>query len=132
MIALEVSKNGIHICTAGANDLAVLNAIISATGALGSETEKAREDQAADFYLRVGGLTARLNAPDDHLSWNDGDSLALGDRIEVKIIDTTSIDLPTSISPVNEARHEQRLKEQFEYAKAFYFQHKDQFENTTS
>ena len=40
MIAFEVSHNGKLVCIAGANDLAVLNAIVSASGKLGHRVDR--------------------------------------------------------------------------------------------
>jgi hypothetical protein len=44
MIAFEVTLNGKRVCIAGAEDLAVLSTIISASGRLGPKTVPARPD----------------------------------------------------------------------------------------
>jgi len=132
MIALKVAKNGARLCLAGAEDMGILTANVVASGVLGTKSKKSREDQAIDFRMRVGGLTARHDAPDDHLNWSEGVELGIGDRIEIEIVETVEADKPESISPQDEKRAKENLKERFDYAKTFYFQFKDQFENEES
>ena len=70
MIALEVSLNGKRICTAGAEDLSVLNTIVTASGRLGKKTVPVRPNETYDIYYHVGGLTSRRDlAKDVHLRW---------------------------------------------------------------
>ena len=88
MIAFRVTLNGNLLCTAGAEDLSVLNTIIGAVGKLGSLT-KGKADRPADIYLSVGGLTSRSEKPDDHLRWAEQKPLRPGDRIDVEIVDIT-------------------------------------------
>lgn len=132
MIALKIFKNGTHLCTAGAEDLGILNTNVVASGLLGPKSRKSREDQTVDFHMHIGGLTARHDAPDDHLRWNKESKLELGDRIEIEIVDTAETDPPHSTSPQDTKRARENLKEKFDYAKAVYFQFKDQFENEES
>ena len=66
MIAFEVRLNGKRICIAGAEDLAVLNTIISASGKLGPKTVPARPDDInGEVFYSVGGLTARPDPEQD-------------------------------------------------------------------
>ena len=100
MIALEVSLNGKRVCIAGADDLAVLTAIISASGRLGPKTVPARPDDITpDLFYSVGGLTSRPDPETDlHLSWKSIAPLKVGDVIQVKILETNKTDQPTSKS----------------------------------
>jgi hypothetical protein len=60
MIAFEVSHNGQRVCIAGAEDLSVLSAHITASGKLGHKTLPARpDDKTGEVFFSVGGLTAR-------------------------------------------------------------------------
>jgi len=93
MIALRVKLNGKELCVAGAEDLSVLNTIISAVGAIGSKTKKVR-DEAPDFHLSVGGLTGRKSGADFHLRWVEFQELVIGDRIEVELLETSVADAP--------------------------------------
>jgi hypothetical protein len=97
MIGLKVSLNGKRVCVAGADDLAVLNAIISASGKLGSKTVPARPDDTSEMFYSVGGLTARPNPTKDvHLRWKSVSPLRVGDVIEVEIVETDNPDRPKS------------------------------------
>ena len=60
MIAFDVRLNGKRVCIAGSEDLAVLSAIVTASGKLGSKTVPARpDDTKGEVFYGVGGLTAR-------------------------------------------------------------------------
>lgn len=98
MIALSVSLNGKHVCTAGAEDLAVLSMGITASGKLGKKTVPARPDDLhAEIFYSVGGLTGRKDPRKDvHLSWQSISEMNVGDVIEVKVLETSKVDKPTS------------------------------------
>jgi hypothetical protein len=94
MIALEIKLNGKRICVAGAEDLGVLTAQISAVGKLGKKTVSARsgETTSAIFYS-VGGLTSLAEAKNDvHLRWKSVAPLKIGDVVEVRILETEKVD----------------------------------------
>ena len=93
MIAVRVKLNGKELCVAGAEDLAVLNTIIGAVGAIGNKTKKVR-DGAPDLHLSVGGLTRRKSGADFHLRWVEFQELVIGDRIEVELVETSIADAP--------------------------------------
>lgn len=105
MIAFEVSRNGKRVCVAGAEDLAVLSTIISAGGKLGPKTMPRRDgDTSADVYLSVGGLTRRKDPKKDvHVDWESVTPLSLGDVIQVRIVETDTVDKP------KRRRNEQKL-----------------------
>jgi hypothetical protein len=105
MIALEVTLNGKRICTAGADDLAVLNAHVMACGKLGKKTIPARPDETADLYYSVGGLTARSDPKKDvHVRWKSIAPLQVGDVIQVGILETEKVDRATSRSKAKKKR----------------------------
>lgn len=95
MIALKVTLNGKRVCTAGAEDLSVLNAIVNAVGPLGKKTVKVRPNEAPDLHYMVGGLTSRPDpAKDVHLRWKRFAPLKIGDVIQIKVVDATKADPP--------------------------------------
>jgi hypothetical protein len=98
MIALEVRKNGKRVCIAGADDLAVLSAHVTACGKLGKKTVPARpDDTTGEIHYSVGGLTARPDPKKDvHMNWKSVAPLRVGDVIEVRILDTEKVDRATS------------------------------------
>jgi hypothetical protein len=94
MIALEVSINGNRACLAGAHDLSVLSAHVTASGKLGKRTVPARPDATTfDIHYFVGGLTARRDPKKDvHLRWKSVEPLRVGDVVQVKIVETEKPD----------------------------------------
>ena len=101
MIALEVLLNGKRICIAGAEDLSVLMAQVTAVGKLGKKTVRKRmvEDAETDFDLMytVSGLTGRKDREKDvHLDWKPAELMQIGDVLQVKIIETDRVDRPKS------------------------------------
>ena len=86
MVALRVAVNGEHLCVAGAEDLAVLNAIVNAGGNLGSLTKKNDPNEMPHVNFTVGGLTGRADGQDEHLRWAEGRPLRVGDQVEVEIM----------------------------------------------
>src|SRR6185369_17699 len=86
MIGLKVSLNGKQVCVAGADDLAVLNAIVTASGKLGNKTVPARpDDTTGEIFYSVGGLTARPDPTKDvHMRWKSIAPLQVGDVIQVE------------------------------------------------
>jgi len=98
MIAFEVTLNGKRVCVAGAEDLAVLSAGITASGKLGAKTVPARPDDLdGDVFYSVGGLTSRRDPKRDvHMRWKSVVPLQVGDIVQVKIIRTDKVDPPKS------------------------------------
>jgi len=103
MIALEVSLNGKRVCVAGADDLAVLSAHVTACGKLGRKTVPARPDETTgEIHYSVRGLTARPDAKKDvHLIWKSIASLRVGDIIQVRALETDKADPPKSKTKAN-------------------------------
>jgi hypothetical protein len=97
MIAFEVTLNGKRGCTAGAEDLSVLNAIVSGVGPLGKKTVPVRPNEKYDLHCMVGGLTSRSDPSKDvHLRWKSVAPLGVGDVIQIRILETTEADRPKS------------------------------------
>ena len=128
MIALRVTVNGEHLCVAGTDDLAVLNAIVNAVGNLGALTKRQRADETPGIYLRVGGLTGRADERDDHLTWTDELRLKPGDKVEVHVLETSEAEPPVNARAQDKERQRQKERENYEYAKEIYFTFKPKFE----
>ena len=109
MIAFEVILNGKRICIAGAEDLCVLTANMTATGKLGKKTvyEGLPDDTVPEVHLHysIGGLTRRRNPDKDvHLSWKSVRRLRVGDSLEVRVVEVRKADQPKSQVSAKEAR----------------------------
>ena len=98
MIAFEVRINGKKICVAGAGDLSVLTAAVTAVGKLGPSTKPPRPDDTTnDIHFRVAGLTARGDESRDvHLDWTSFLELSAGDVVQIKVRDVAKADRPKS------------------------------------
>lgn len=98
MIAYEVRVNGKKICIAGAGDLSVLSANVTAAGKLGPRTMRpSASDDSNEILLRVGGLTGRLDESRNvHLDWTSFVDLSVGDVVQIKVIDVRKADRPRS------------------------------------
>lgn len=93
MIALEVALNGKRVCIAGAEDLGVLSAAISAVGKLGRKTVPSRPEETSDLFYSVGGLTSRSDPNTNvHVNWQSIARLKIGDTITVKMVETERAD----------------------------------------
>lgn len=89
MIGLVVYLNRKKLTVAGADDLAVLNAIVNAVGELGRATIPLSKRGKPDLWLSVSGLTSRPErTEDEHLSWVRHKRLRVGDKITVEVVRT--------------------------------------------
>lgn len=106
MIAFEVSLNGKRVCVAGADDLSVLCAVISAGGKLGRKTVSPRANEKTRYVeYSVGGLTSRPDPRKDvHLRWKSLSPLKVGDVLEVRVIETKKVDRAISRTKAREKR----------------------------
>jgi hypothetical protein len=79
MRAFEVYLNGKKLCLAGVGEDGVLSAIVSLGRGEGN------------LCLDVGGL---LTGTHDYVTWIGQEPLAVGDKIEVKIVKSDEVDEP--------------------------------------
>jgi len=100
MIAFEIELNGDLLGIAGANDLSVLTAIVSAVGKLGPNSAGApQRAHHYDIELEVGGLTSRAGGiPDQHLDWIKR-ALKEGDVVTVRLVEAEAADPPIGSMP---------------------------------
>jgi hypothetical protein len=81
MRAFEIRLNGEKLCLAGIGDDGVLSAIVNwVTGR-----------QAAYLFLHVGGLVSPV---DEHVTWIRQKKLNVGDSVQIKIVEASSVDVP--------------------------------------
>ncbi|MDQ2822575.1 MAG: hypothetical protein M3Y65_19725 [Pseudomonadota bacterium] len=127
MYALKVRINEEAPIIAGADDLSVLNATVNCVGKLGSASRPMREDEPADVFISVGGLTSRASdVPDEHLNWISQKPLKIGDLISVEVVETSSADAPISGKEAEKRRHDER--EYFEHCKKAYLKLREKYE----
>ncbi|MES2299732.1 MAG: hypothetical protein V4582_22020 [Pseudomonadota bacterium] len=128
MYALRVRVNGEEPVVAGADDLGVLTATVNCVGKLGSASHQVRDDEDADLFLSVGGLTSRPpDMADEHVRWVSLRALHVGDVINVEIIETPNADAPIGGEQAAKKKHDER--EYFEHCKRTYFALRERFES---
>jgi hypothetical protein len=96
MIAFEIHLNDQKLCRAGVGDRRVLSAIVTwaaATMATGTRNES--------LFLNIGGL---INPEGEHVSWINQKPLAVGDKIQVNIIEADSVDEHQRRDPADDAK----------------------------
>lgn len=125
MYALKVTINDEAPFVAGAEDLGVLNAIVSCVGVLGSQTRRARDE--VDLSLTVGGLTSRApELADEHVRWLPNRGLSVGDVVRIELVETTVADAPISGHEAEKRKHDER--EYFEHCKRAYLKMREKYE----
>ena len=84
MIAFELHLNGDKLCRAGIGNKGVLSAIV--TLATRTMPTGARDES---LFCNVGGL---INPEGRHVSWVNQKPLAVGDKVQVTIVEADSVD----------------------------------------
>lgn len=130
MIVIEVKLNGELLAIAGADDLAVLSAIVNASGKLGPASRGTRfEESDHNLSLRVGGLTSRGDGvEDEHPVWVDGRRIELGDAVSIRVFETESADVPVRATSAGENIEESNERKWYEMAKDAYLKLRDKYE----
>jgi hypothetical protein len=104
MIAFEIHLNDQKLCRAGIGDSGVLSAIVNwsaATMASGTRNE--------GMFLNMGGL---MTPEGKHVSWINQKPLAVGDKIQVNIVEADSVDEYQRRDPADDARLRQAKEDQ--------------------
>jgi hypothetical protein len=126
MIVFEVSINGQAVCRAGAEDLSVITAIVSAVGKLGDLSRGAvGRESSIDLEFRVGGLTAKTSGADNSVEWVQR-NLQTGDVVTIIVLGDGIPDEPTRSHP---ARSDSDDGEKFRWAKWAYFELRDKYDD---
>jgi hypothetical protein len=128
MLVLRVQVNEEAPVVGGAEDLGVLNAIVTAVGKLGAAARPGRPDEPPDIHLSLGGLTSRAaGVPDEHLRWLGHRELRVGDRVLVEVLEADLAD-PIESGQAAEQREDDE-REFFEHCKRTYFELKEKYES---
>jgi hypothetical protein len=98
MLAFEIYLNGQKLCRAGIGDSGVLSAIVAARMATGIRNES--------LFLNIGGL---INPEGKHVSWIDQKGLAVGDKIQINIVEADSVDEHQRRDPADDTRWKTRF-----------------------
>ncbi|HEV2704024.1 MAG TPA: hypothetical protein VGV09_20530 [Steroidobacteraceae bacterium] len=107
MIGLVVYLNGKKLTVAGAEDLGVLHAMVTAAGKLGKTTAPLGKRRSVDVHLAVGGLTHRGDGvEDEHLRWIPLRPLKVGDRVSVRVVRTDRPSVHQTSHSAGGNRHE--------------------------
>jgi len=95
MHALEFLLNGKRVCVAAPGEDGLVMSNVAMTESLDTPGTCA-------VHLRVGGVR-----DDHHLEWLRR-SLAVGDIVEIRVIDAAQSDPPASVEPISGAERERR------------------------
>jgi len=127
MYALKVQINDQAPVIGGAEDLGVLNAIVSCVGMLGSAAVAHRDGETEDFFVTLAGLTSRsIGLTDEHLYWLSQVPIKPGDRILVELIETETAD---AIARGDISENQQvSEREYFEHCKQVYLEMRSKYE----
>jgi hypothetical protein len=104
MIAFEIYVNDDKICRAGVGDDGVLSAIVS--WAAKAMATGARNE---NLFLNMGGL---INPEHKHVSWINQRGLAVGDKIQVNIVEADSVDEAERRDAADDVRLRQAKEDQ--------------------
>jgi len=81
MRAFEIYLNVKKLCLAGISDDGVLTAIVNWVTGRGR----------GDLFLEVGGLVSPV---DGHVAWIKQKRIRVGDQVQIKVVQTSSVDKP--------------------------------------
>ena len=130
MLALEVVLNGDRIAVAGADDLNVLNGMVTAVGKLGRKASGTKaQPKGYDIRLSVGGLTGRQGGiPNEHVRWEEMKKLKVGDEVLIRVLRARVTDPPKNLIGA-EPKHSQRNERQeFKWVKSRYLKLRRKYE----
>lgn len=96
MICFEVHINGMRVCTAGVGEFGVLTSTLGWARIHPARRPQcgAKDDESADLFLTVGGLTSSGKDSGEHLWWLEHQRLQVGDEIMIRIANRTTCDQP--------------------------------------
>jgi hypothetical protein len=104
MIAFEIYLNDHKICRAGIGDSGVLSAIVA-----WAATTRSTESRNESLFLDTGGL---INPESKHVSSINQKGLAVGDKIQINIVEADSVDEHQRRDPADDARLRQAKEDQ--------------------
>jgi hypothetical protein len=103
-IAFEISLNDQRLCRAGVGDSGVLSAIVTwAASRMASGTRN------ESLFLNVGGL---INPGSEHVAWISQKNVAVGDKIQILVVEADSVDEHQVRDPAGDARYRHAREDQ--------------------
>ena len=132
MLALEVVLNGDRIAVAGADDLNVLNGMVTAVGKLGRKASGTKaQPKGYDIRLSVGGLTGRQGGiPNEHVRWEEMKKLKVGDEVLIRVLRARVADPPNHLIGAEPKHSERNERQEFKWVKSRYLKLRRKYERT--
>ncbi len=119
MKALEIYINGQQRCIAGIGELGVITAIIHWVKREREVLTKRKDLEDEELAIRVGGSFTAPDGVTESLEWI-GETLAIGDEITIKIIESDQVSEPAKRQRIDyrrtakdERRYYERLKREY-------------------
>ena len=130
MLALEVVLNGDRIAVAGADDLNVLNGMVTAVGKLGRKASGTKaHPKGYDIRLSVGGLTGRQGGiPDEHVRWEEMKKLRVGDEVLIRVLRARVADPPNNSIGADPKNIERNERQEFKWVRSRYLKLRRKYE----
>jgi hypothetical protein len=132
MLALEVVLNGNRIAVAGADDLNVLNGMVTAVGKLGRKASGTKaQPKGYDIRLSVGGLTGRQGGiPNEHVRWEEMKKLKVGDEVLIRVLRARVADPPNPSIGADPKHTERNERQEFKWVRSRYLKLRRKYERT--
>jgi len=132
MLALEVVLNGNIIAVAGADDLNVLNGMVTAVGKLGRKASGTKaQPKGYDIRLSVGGLTGRQGGiPNEHVRWEEMKKLKVGDEVLIRVLRARVADPPNPSIGADPKHTERNERQEFKWVRSRYLKLRRKYERT--
>ena len=130
MLALEVVLNGDRIAVAGADDLNVLNGMVTAVGKLGRKASGTKaQPRGYDIRLSVGGLTGRQGGiPNEHVRWEEMKKLKVGDEVLIRVLRARVADPPNHSIGTDPKHSERNERQEFKWVRSRYLKLRRKYE----
>ena len=132
MLALEIVLNGDRIAVAGADDLNVLNGMVTAVGKLGRKALGTKaQPKGYDIRLSVGGLTGRQGGiPNEHVRWEEMKKLKVGDEVLIRVLRARVADPPNRSIGADPKLTERNERQEFKWVRSRYLKLRRKYERT--
>ena len=132
MLALEVVLKGDRIAVAGADDLNVLNGMVTAVGKLGRKASGTKaQPKGYDIRLSVGGLTGRQGGiPNEHVRWEQMKKLKVGDEVLIRVLRARVADPPNRSIGADPKHTERNERQEYKWVKSRYLKLRRKYERT--
>jgi len=132
MLALEVVLNGNRIAVAGADDLNVLNGMVTAVRKIRRTSSGTKaQPKGYDIRLSVGGLTGRQGGiPNEHVRWEEMKKLKVGDEVLIRVLRARVADPPNPSIGADPKHTERNERQEFKWVRSRYLKLRRKYERT--